>query len=208
MRSLTGLQEAIVSCPRCPRLVAHREEVAEKKRPMYADWEYWGRPVPSFGDPGGRLLTDDQIAETMAVERRDAGEVEQELGAALIGEIPDPARHIRTDVTQTLGTDFQDHDATDEPFRLALHSSTNLATRLFCPAFAQSDSGWTRLAGESLHMPPAVPSSRLRPPGAVRGTLLFEPRWHRDHRDPRERPTSRRLARRQWPGEPGRRCRL
>ena len=118
-------------------------------------------------DPGGRLLTDDQIAETMAVERRDAGEVEQELGAALIGEIPDPARHIRTDVTQTLGTDFQDHDATDQPFRLALHSSTNLATRLFCPAFAQSDSGWTRLAGESLRMPPAVPSSRLRPPGAV-----------------------------------------
>ena len=56
MRSLTGLQEAIVSCTRCPRLVAHREEVAEKKRPMYADWEYWGRPVPSFGDPGGRLL--------------------------------------------------------------------------------------------------------------------------------------------------------
>ena len=78
-------------------------------------------------DPGGRLLTDDQIAETMAVERRDAGEVEQELGAALIGEIPDPARHIRTDVTQTLGTEFQDHDVTDEPLRLALHSSTYLA---------------------------------------------------------------------------------
>ena len=34
----------------------HREAVAEKKRPMYADWEYWGRPVPSFGDPGARLL--------------------------------------------------------------------------------------------------------------------------------------------------------
>ncbi len=46
----------IISCELCPRLVEHREEVARKKRPMYADWDYWGRPVPGFGDPGARLL--------------------------------------------------------------------------------------------------------------------------------------------------------
>jgi uracil-DNA glycosylase family 4 len=37
-------------------LVAHREAVAEKKRRAYLDWEYWGRPVPSFGDPSARVL--------------------------------------------------------------------------------------------------------------------------------------------------------
>ncbi|HZA24873.1 MAG TPA: uracil-DNA glycosylase [Dehalococcoidia bacterium] len=56
MRSLQYLQETIVQCTRCPRLVAHRETVARSKRPMYRDWEYWGRPLPSFGDPQARLL--------------------------------------------------------------------------------------------------------------------------------------------------------
>ena len=40
----------------CPRLVAHRETVARDKRPMYSDWDYWGRPVPGFGDTEARLL--------------------------------------------------------------------------------------------------------------------------------------------------------
>ena len=56
MIEIKTLQETIVDCTRCPRLVAHREAVAEKRRPMYADWEYWGRPLPSFGDPNARLL--------------------------------------------------------------------------------------------------------------------------------------------------------
>ena len=56
MSALQSLQETVVACTRCPRLVAHREAVARKRRPMYADWEYWGRPVPSFGDPQARLL--------------------------------------------------------------------------------------------------------------------------------------------------------
>ena len=53
---LAHLHHAIVSCAKCPRLVAHREAVAREKRPMYNDWEYWGRPVPGFGDPNARLL--------------------------------------------------------------------------------------------------------------------------------------------------------
>ena len=56
MSALQSLQDTIVRCIRCPRLVAHREAVAERKRRMYMDWEYWGRPVPSFGDPQERLL--------------------------------------------------------------------------------------------------------------------------------------------------------
>lgn len=54
--ALQALQDTIISCTLCPRLVAHRELVARTKRRAYLDWEYWGRPVPSFGDPKARLL--------------------------------------------------------------------------------------------------------------------------------------------------------
>ena len=56
MSDLQELQEEIVLCTRCPRLVEHREAVAQRKRRMYLDWDYWGRPLPSFGDPDARLL--------------------------------------------------------------------------------------------------------------------------------------------------------
>ncbi len=46
----------VISCRRCPRLVAWREEVALKKRAAYSEEDYWGRPVPGFGDPAARLL--------------------------------------------------------------------------------------------------------------------------------------------------------
>lgn len=50
------LTEEIVQCRRCERLVAWREQVAEEKRAAYRDEEYWGRPVPGFGDPAARLV--------------------------------------------------------------------------------------------------------------------------------------------------------
>jgi uracil-DNA glycosylase family 4 len=53
---LTILNRDVVSCTRCPRLVAYREEVARVKRRAYLDWEYWGKPVPGFGDPNARVL--------------------------------------------------------------------------------------------------------------------------------------------------------
>src|SRR5438552_12632247 len=54
--SLARLTAEIVSCRKCPRLVAWREEVARVKRPAYRDWTYWGRPVPGFGDRDAKLL--------------------------------------------------------------------------------------------------------------------------------------------------------
>jgi uracil-DNA glycosylase family 4 len=54
--SLAALNERIVACELCPRLRAHCTEVARVRRRAYADWEYWGRPVPSFGDPKARVL--------------------------------------------------------------------------------------------------------------------------------------------------------
>jgi uracil-DNA glycosylase family 4 len=54
--SLAELNARIVACELCPRLRAHCTEVARVRRRAYADWEYWGRPVPSFGDPKARVL--------------------------------------------------------------------------------------------------------------------------------------------------------
>ena len=56
MASLSQLQHQITHCSRCPRLVAHREQVAREKVKRYRDWHYWGKPVPGFGDPQAQLL--------------------------------------------------------------------------------------------------------------------------------------------------------
>ena len=45
-----------IACERCPRLREYCKQVAETKRRAYRDWEYWGKPVPGFGDPEARLL--------------------------------------------------------------------------------------------------------------------------------------------------------
>ena len=54
--TLAILNKRIVACELCPRLRAHSAEVARVRRRAYADWEYWGRPVPSFGDEKTRVL--------------------------------------------------------------------------------------------------------------------------------------------------------
>jgi uracil-DNA glycosylase family 4 len=54
--SLDAVCAQVVSCRRCPRLVAWREEVARVKRAAFADEDYWGRPLPGFGDPEASLL--------------------------------------------------------------------------------------------------------------------------------------------------------
>ena len=56
MTALEALNEAVIDCRRCPRLVAWREQVAREKRAAFRDWDYWGRPMPGFGDPAARVL--------------------------------------------------------------------------------------------------------------------------------------------------------
>jgi uracil-DNA glycosylase family 4 len=56
MNELAVLQSKIVACTRCPRLREHCREIAQVKRRAYRDHEYWGKPVPSFGDPEARVL--------------------------------------------------------------------------------------------------------------------------------------------------------
>ena len=53
---LSVLNHEVVECTRCPRLVEYRERVAREKRRAYRDCEYWGKPVPGFGDPAARVL--------------------------------------------------------------------------------------------------------------------------------------------------------
>ena len=53
---LRVLDEEIVACRKCPRLVKYREAVAREKRRAYRDWIYWGKPVPGFGDPEAKLM--------------------------------------------------------------------------------------------------------------------------------------------------------
>ena len=56
MEALEALAAEIIECRRCPRLVEWREKVARDKRAAFRDEEYWGRPVPGFGDPDARVL--------------------------------------------------------------------------------------------------------------------------------------------------------
>ena len=54
--SLDRIRDEIVDCFRCPRLVEWRVRAAREKRAAFRNWDYWGRPVPGFGDPDARLL--------------------------------------------------------------------------------------------------------------------------------------------------------
>src|SRR6185295_4590876 len=53
---LDELNREVVACERCPRLVVYRQQIAREKRRAYREWEYWGRPVPGFGDSQARVL--------------------------------------------------------------------------------------------------------------------------------------------------------
>jgi uracil-DNA glycosylase family 4 len=53
---LKVLNAEVIACTRCPRLVVYREQIAREKRRAYRDCEYWGKPVPGFGDPKARVM--------------------------------------------------------------------------------------------------------------------------------------------------------
>ena len=55
-KDFKALNKDIIACRKCPRLVAWREEVALNKRKAYQAWDYWGKPVPGFGDHNARVL--------------------------------------------------------------------------------------------------------------------------------------------------------
>ena len=54
--NIKKIRNEIISCTRCPRLVEFRTKIAREKRKSYMDWDYWGKPVPGYGDYNSRLL--------------------------------------------------------------------------------------------------------------------------------------------------------
>ncbi len=55
-KELEDLQNIVIHCRKCPRLVAYLQEVSRRKPKRFRDWDYWGKPLPSFGDPDARVL--------------------------------------------------------------------------------------------------------------------------------------------------------
>jgi uracil-DNA glycosylase len=55
MENLEAIERAIPACDRCPRLRGHCQSIAQVRKKEFRDWEYWGRPVPGFGDPAARV---------------------------------------------------------------------------------------------------------------------------------------------------------
>src|SRR2546425_8562127 len=53
---LNQLNREVIACTRCPRLVTYRERIAREKRRAYLNCDYWGKPVPGFGDPDARVI--------------------------------------------------------------------------------------------------------------------------------------------------------
>ena len=56
MNAFRELHLRVIGCTKCPRLVEYRQLVASTKRRMYREWDYWGRPLPGFGDPAARVM--------------------------------------------------------------------------------------------------------------------------------------------------------
>src|SRR6202165_1910529 len=54
--SLIQLNQEIVSCTRCSRLITYCQKIGREKRRAYLDWDYWAKPVPGWGDPNARIL--------------------------------------------------------------------------------------------------------------------------------------------------------
>ena len=55
-QTISENREQIISCCDCPRLVSFRTEIAERKRKSFMDWDYWGKPVPGYGDSESKLM--------------------------------------------------------------------------------------------------------------------------------------------------------
>ena len=54
--NISDLEEDIIKCRKCDRLVYFREKIAREKRRSYMNWDYWGKAVPGYGDPNAKIM--------------------------------------------------------------------------------------------------------------------------------------------------------
>src|SRR2546429_9298589 len=93
--SLERVASEVVACRRCPRLVRYRERVARTKRAAFRDWEYWGRPVPGFGDPDAQVLIVGLAPAAHGGNRTGRTFTGDRSGEFLIGRCTTPALQIK-----------------------------------------------------------------------------------------------------------------
>jgi len=100
---LSDLNAEVIACTRCPRLVTYREQVAIEKRRAYREWEYWGKPVPGFGDPNARV-----IVLGLAPGAHGSNRTGRPFTGDASGNFMYPVLHEIGFASQPLGTDRND----------------------------------------------------------------------------------------------------
>ncbi|MEV5487271.1 aspartate/glutamate racemase family protein [Streptomyces bobili] len=153
---LTALDRRVAGCRACPRLVEWREEVARTKRAAFADWTYWGRPVPGFGPPDARLLIVGPAPAAHVLGRRYGVITTLERSRGQIEDSPELAgvgRNCAAVGGTGLGVlDLGDTDRTQAAFLAAAERARDAGAEVLVLGCAGM-TGLQRAVGEKLGLP-------------------------------------------------------
>ncbi|WP_323179855.1 aspartate/glutamate racemase family protein [Streptomyces bobili] len=153
---LSALDGRVAACRACPRPVEWREEVARTERAAFADWTYWGRPVPGFGPPDARLLIVGPAPAAHVLGRRYGVVTTLERSRGQIEDSPELAgvgRNCAAVVGTGLGVlDLGDTDRTQAAFLAAAERARDAGAEVLVLGCAGM-TGLQRALGEKLGLP-------------------------------------------------------